>query len=337
MLQFEHVIDIIDAHTAGEPVRFIVSGLPQIKGGTMLERLEYFRDNCDGLRKLILREPRGHRDMYGVVLTPPATEDGDLGLFFIYNGGLSTMCGHATIGSVKIAVDTGMVNTVEGANLVRVDTPAGRVDVTAEVRNGRAGDISFTNVPSFVYMKDVEVPVDGCGKVKLDIAYSGAFMCYVDAEALGLKVSPEFSGENVSRALAIKSWVNGNMKIVNPENPGIKGIYGVEVLSPFRKTADGLQRSNVCVVGEGAMDRSPCGVGTSGQMALLCAKGLLGLGDKYHSFSIIGSEFTGVVTDTTKICGIDAIVPQITGRAYISGFNKLVLDPDDPFQQGFWL
>ena len=337
MLQFEHVIDIIDAHTAGEPVRFIVSGLPQIKGDTMLARLEYFRDNCDGLRKLILREPRGHRDMYGVVLTPPATEDGDLGLFFIYNGGLSTMCGHATIGSVKIAIDTGMVNTVEGANLVRVDTPAGRVDVTAEVRNGRAGDISFTNVPSFVYMKDVEVPVDGCGKVKLDIAYSGAFMCYVDAEALGLEVSPEFSGEIVSRALAIKSWVNGNMKIVNPENPGIKGIYGVEVLSPLRKTADGLQRSNVCVVGEGAMDRSPCGVGTSGQLALLCAKGLLGLGDKYHSFSIIGSEFTGVVTGATKICGIDAIVPQITGRAYISGFNKLVLDPDDPFQQGFWL
>ena len=338
MLKFKYMIDIIDGHTAGEPVRLVTAGLPQIRGRSMLERMNYFRENYDGLRKMILREPRGHNDMYGAVLQPPVTDDGDMGLFFIYNGGVSTMCGHATIGAVKMAVDTGIVAVPDdGVSVIKVDTPAGRVTAAADVHGGRAVSVAFTNVPSFVYEDGIRVPVKGIGEVEVAVAYGGAFMCFVEEEKLGLKVLPENRAQIAARAVEIKDWLNENVDIRHPQNPGIKGIYGTLVTSPVEKREGGYESRNVCVVGEGAVDRSPCGVGTSARMALLIARGQMDKKDDFYSTSILGTEFVGSVAASEDVCGKEAIIPQIKGSAYISGFNKLVLDPSDPLPEGFFL
>lgn len=338
MLKFRNIIDTIDGHTAGEPVRLVTSGLPLLKGNTLLDKMNFFRENCDGLRKLILREPRGHNDMYGAVLTQPATPDGDLGLFFIYNGGVSTMCGHATIGAVTMAIETGIIPAYDnGVRFVHVDTPAGRVDAEAVMQDGRVSEVAFTNVPSFVYADSIKVPVSGLGEVEVAVAYGGAFMCYVEEEKLGLRVAPENRGEIVRRALEIKAWLNENADIHNPENPGIKNIYGVLVTSPLEKTDGGIRSAHVCVVGEGSVDRSPCGVGTSARMALLLERGQLKTSDTFYAVSIIGTQFVGTITGTADACGKNAIIPRIAGSAYISGFNKLVVDPYDPLTEGFFM
>lgn len=336
MLEFKNMIDIIDGHTAGEPVRLVTAGLPVLRGRTMLDKMNYFKEHCDGLRKMILREPRGHNDMYGVVLQPPVTEDGDMGLFFIYNGGVSTMCGHATIGAVTMAVDAGLVPVPEnGTAQIKVDTPAGRVVAAADVRNGKAVSVTFTNVPSFVYKDHIKVPVKGIGEVDVAVAYGGAFMGYVDEGELGMKVCPENRAAVAQRAVEIKDWLNANVDIHHPENPGIRNIYGVLVTTPVETAEGGLKSGNVCVVGQGAVDRSPCGVGTSARMALLISRGQLQKSDTFYSTSIIGTQFIGTASPAANVCGTEAITPHIKGSAYISGFNKLVLDPADPLPEGF--
>lgn len=338
MLKFQNVIDTIDGHTAGEPVRLVISGLPPLKGNSMLAKMNYFREHCDGLRKIILREPRGHNDMYGAVLTPPVTDDGDMGVFFIYNGGVSTMCGHATIGAVKMAVDTGIVSVAgDGPAVVRVDTPAGRIEAEADIRGGITESVAFTNVPAFVHADGIKVPVRGIGEIEVAVSYAGAFMCFVEEEKLGLEVCPENRAQLAARGVEIREWLNKNIEIVNPQNPEIRDIYGVLVTSPVKKTAEGYSGRHVCVVGEGSVDRSPCGVGTSARMALLIARGQMTAADKFYASSIIGTQFVGSVAAQTKVGGKEAIIPQIKGSAYICGFNKLVWDPSDPLREGFFL
>ena len=337
MFQFERAINVIDAHTAGEPIRIVTSGIPKIEGKTILEKKDFFAKNMDGLRCFLTKEPRGHKDMFGAILTSPATDDGDIGVLFFHNEGMSTMCGHGTIGIAKVAAETGIIAVHEGENIIKIDAPAGRVTAFATVEDKRVKSVAFTNVPSFRYSEGVKIPLNGFGEVETAISYAGAFYIMVEQEKIGVTVCEEQCAVIVERAMALKNWVNANMNITHPEHPEINGIYGVIVMAPTEKTDYGLKSRQACVFADGAVDRSPCGTGTSARMALLCARGELKVKEKFRAASIINTEFTGTVLESVQTAGRDGIIPQIAGSAWITGFTQFVLDSEDPLPEGFLL
>ena len=337
MFQFERVINVIDAHTAGEPIRIVTSGIPKIEGKTILEKKEFFAKNLDHLRSFLTKEPRGHKDMFGAILTTPESEDGDIGVLFFHNEGMSTMCGHGTIGITKVAAETGIITVHEGENIIKIDAPAGRVTAKAFVENKRVKSVAFTNVPSFLFKKEVSIHLDGFGEIKAAISYAGAFYIMVEQEKIGVTVCPEQCALIVERAMALKNWLNANMEIAHPEHPEINDIYGVIVMAPVEKTAYGCKSRQACVFADGAVDRSPCGTGTSARMALLYANGALKVGEQFRAASIINTEFTGTVLKEVQAAGMTAIIPQIAGPAWITGFTQFVLDSEDPLPEGFLL
>ena len=337
MMNFMRTIDVIDAHTAGEPIRVVTAGIPKLEGRTILEKAAYFAAHYDGIRCLLLKEPRGHKDMFGAVLVPPVTEDADLGILFMHNEGMSSMCGHGTIGTVKAAAETGLLDLHEGVNEIKIDAPAGRVVAEAQVKEGHVEHVAFTNVPAFVYKEKMTIPVDGIGSVEAAIVYGGAFYIFVEEEKLGLRVTEEQTAALTARAMEMKRWVNANVEIRHPEKPEICGIYGVLITSPVERTEFGCRSRHICVFAEGSVDRSPCGTGTSARMALLVSRGELAVGEKFEAASIINTKFEGTPLSKTAECGFEAIVPKVAGPAWITGFNKFVLDPKDPLPEGFLL
>ena len=337
MFQLKRTISVIDAHTAGEPIRIVTAGMPQIKGASILEKKEYFAKHYDNLRCFLTKEPRGHKDMFGAILVPPATEDGDLGVLFFHNEGMSTMCGHGTIGIAKVAAEIGLVDVAEGENLIKIDAPAGRVTATATVCNGRVKSVAFRNVPSFLFKEDVIIPLDGFGDIRCAIAYGGAFYIMVEEEKIGVRVCPEQTDIIVQRAMALKNWTNANMNIAHPLSPDINGIYGVIVMSPVSKTDSGYKSRQACIFADGAVDRSPCGTGTSARIALHHHRKELKCGEKFCAASIIGTEFVGSVLETCKIGEFEAVIPSVSGGAWITAFTQFVLDTEDPIPDGFLL
>ncbi|MFA0888083.1 MAG: proline racemase family protein [Synergistales bacterium] len=335
MIRFKRIINTVDAHTAGEPIRIVTSGLPLISGETMLERLEWFEKNLDGVRNLMMREPRGHRDMFGCIITPPASEDGDFGVLFTHTTGQATMCGHGTIGVAKVALETGIVPAIEGKNTVRIDTPAGRVTATALVEDGYVKEVSFRNVPSFLYRDNVKVSLPGIGEIEVAISYGGDFYLFVEADKLGVEIRPENAYELAKKAMALKDWGNENLNLVHPECPEINELYGTIVTGRTERTEKGWKSQEVCVFADGAVDRSPCGTGTSARMALLYGRGQMKPSEELDNGSIIGTRFRGTIDETVTVGGIKGIIPRIAGSAWITGFNQLVLDPTDPLSEGF--
>lgn len=335
MMQFVRSINVIDAHTAGEPVRVVVSGLPVIPGSTMLEKMKWFDENLDGVRNFLMREPRGHKDMFGTVLTAPVTDDGHVGVLYTHTTGQATMCGHGTIGVVKVLIETGVVPVTEGENTVNIDAPAGRVTARAIVENGKVKEVSFQNVPSFLYMDDIEVEIPTIGKVKVSVSFGGGFYIFVEAEDLGLKVIPEHASELAKHSMWLKDWGNRELNVIHPENSDIRGIYGVIVTGSSERTEKGWKSKETCVFADSAIDRSPCGTGTSARMALLYGRGLMGSEDIIENSSILDTTFYGSIDGLAGIGGIKGIIPRIAGPAWITGFNQLVLDPEDPLSEGF--
>jgi trans-L-3-hydroxyproline dehydratase len=335
MIRFKRIINTVDAHTAGEPIRIVTSGLPLIRGETMLERLEWFEKNLDGVRNLMMREPRGHRDMFGCIITPPASEDGDFGVLFTHTTGQATMCGHGTIGVAKVALETGIVPAIEGKNTVRIDTPAGRVTATALVEDGYVKEVSFRNVPSFLYRDNVKVSLPDIGEIEVAISYGGDFYLFVEADKLGVEIRPENAYELAKKAMALKDWGNENLDLVHPECPEINELYGTIVTGRTERTEKGWKSQEVCVFADGAVDRSPCGTGTSARMALLYGRGQMKPSEELDNGSIIGTRFRGTIDETVTVGGIKGIIPRIAGSAWITGFNQLVLDPTDPLSEGF--
>ncbi len=337
MYQLKHCITTIDAHTAGEPIRVVTSGFPVIAGRTMLEKKRTLAEEFDSLRKLIMLEPRGHNDMFGAILTPPVTPDGHFGVLFTHNKGQGTMCGHGTLGVAKVVAETGMVPTVEGENTIRLDAPAGRVVATVWMEGGRATDVSFENVPAFLYRDRVRVSLDGVGEIEIAICYAGAFYVFANARDLGLAIERNQLDALRARGMQLKQLINRDVRVVHPEHPDIKDIYGTILISESVPNAQGWEGSNVCVFAEGAIDRSPCGTGTSARMALLHARGMMKPGQKLLHRSILGTEFTGTILEETPVADVRGIRSRVAGLAWIVGFNQLVLDPDDPLPEGFQL
>jgi len=334
-MQISRTINAVDSHTMGEPTRIVTGGIPSIPGKTMPEKKAYLEKNLDYLRTGIMLEPRGHNDMFGSIITPPISEEADLGIIFMDGGGYLNMCGHGTIGAMTVALETGMVPMVEPITKVVLEAPAGLVRGDVAVKNGKVQEVSFKNVPSFLYKRDVEIEIPEIGKVTLDIAFGGSFFAIVSAKKLGIEVKPVNTQKLNELGMKIRDIVNENVKVQHPELPHINTVDLVEIYDdPTNPTAT---YKNVVIFGQGQVDRSPCGTGTSAKLATLYAKGLFKEGETFIYESILGTLFKGRIVGKAKVGDIDAIIPEITGSAYITGFNQFVFDDSDPVKYGFIL
>jgi proline racemase len=324
----------VDSHTEGMSTRVVPGGVGPIPGATMLERRAHFVREMDDLRLLLMREPRGHGAMSGAILQPPARDDADWGVLFIEVSGCLPMCGHGTIGVATVLVETGMVEVHEPETIVRLDVPAGLVEARVAVHDGRARAVTLRNVPSFLHARDRVVGVVGVGEVAYDMAFGGNFYAIVDAGSVGLAVDPVRSDELVERGLAVMGAINRADRPVHPEDQRIAGCHHVVFHEPGR---EGEHARAATSIHPGWLDRSPCGTGTSARMAQLHARGELGLGEPFVNASVIGTRFTGRLVEETTVAGRPAVVPEITGRAWITGMGRYLLDAEDPFPAGFAL
>jgi proline racemase len=316
--------EAVDSHTEGMPTRVVTAGVDPIPGATMLERKLRFERDMDDLRLLLMREPRGHSAMSGAILQPPTRDDADWGVLFIEVSGCLPMCGHGTIGVATVLVDSGRVPVSEPETVVRLDTPAGLVEARVEVESGRARSVTIRNVPSFLYERERSAAGAVC-----DIAFGGNFYALVPVE----DVDPARADEYIRRGAEIMAAVNEDSP-VHPLDPRIAGCRHVVFHAPGR---DGADARNATSIHPGWLDRSPCGTGTSARMAQLHAKGELAVGEPFVNESLIGTRFTGRLVEETRVGDLPAVVPEITGRAWVTGRSEYLLEADDPFPAGFAL
>lgn len=334
-MRFTRSINAIDSHTMGEPTRIVTGGIPTIPGKTMADKKDYLQNNLDYLRTALMLEPRGHNDMFGSILTAAVNEEADFGIVFMDGGGYLNMCGHGSIGAMTIAVETGIVEAKEPITNVTMDTPAGIIKGKVKVENGKVQDVSIVNVPAFLYKEDVEIEVPEIGTVKLDISFGGSFFAIVHAKQLGIKVDTEYSDQLLKYGLKIREILNETIEVEHPELAHINTVDLVEIYD--EPTHPDATYKNVVIFGQKQMDRSPCGTGTSAKLATLYSKGELKEEEDFVYESITGTLFKGKIVGKTKIGNFDAIIPEITGSAYITGFSQYVIDEDDPVKHGFTL
>jgi proline racemase len=327
-------IAAVDSHTEGMPTRVVVGGVAPIPGATMLERKLRFEAELDDLRLLLMREPRGHGAMSGAILQPATRPDADWGVLFIEVSGCLPMCGHGTIGVATVLVETGMVAVREPETVVRLDTPAGLVVARVAVQDGRARSVTLRNVPSFLHAADRAVDVPGLGTVRYDMAFGGNFYALLPAASVGLSVDPARAQELIDGGRAIIAAIDAADRPVHPEDPRIAGCKHVVLHAPGRDGADARAATSIH---PGWLDRSPCGTGTSARVAQLHARGELALGAPFVNESLIGTRFTGRAVEATTVAGRPAVIPEITGRAWITAMGQYLLDAEDPFPAGFEL
>ena len=333
-MPYRRIIQTVDCHVGGEPLRIVTGGLPPLPGETILARRRYLRDHLDHLRRFLMWEPRGHADMYGCVMTPPVTADAFCGVLFMHNEGYSTMCGHGIIGFVTALVAGGLVTAAGPEVSIALDTPAGLVRARAAIELGRVRAVTMRNVPSFVLDRRT-VAVDGLGDVAVTVAYGGAFYALVDGPAAGLGEQPGALGRLVDAAAAIKAAVLRAGPIVHPLEPEIAGLYGVVTAWPPRH--GGADQTSLTVFADREVDRSPCGTCTSAVMAARWAGGRLAVGEPFVNESLLGTRFAGRLVEDTRVGPHRAVIPEVTGSASVTGFHTFVLEPDDPLPEGFLL
>lgn len=327
-----HTFFCIDAHTCGEPVRIVAGGAPFIPAATAMERRTIFAAQYDWIRTALVYEPRGHDLMAGTVLYPPTRADCDVGIVFIEATGCVPMCGHGTIGTVTAVIERGIV-TPRTPGRLRLDTPAGVVDVRFEMEGEYVSSVSLTNVPSYLDAVDVPINVPGLGDIRVDVAYGGNFYAIVEPQE-GFRDLSAISMDDILRLSPIvMERVNENRRFVHPEQPGIAGVDHV-MWTGLPRTAGATSR-NAVFVGTRTVDRSPCGTGTCARMAQLVGKGQLKVGDNFIHESIIGSLFTGRAEEMTKVGDRPAIVPTVKGWARVTGLNTIFVDDRDPYAHGF--
>jgi proline racemase len=321
----------VDSHTEGMPTRVITGGVEALPGDTMLERKLRFEAESDDLRLLLMREPRGHAAMSGAILQPPTRNDADWGVLFIEVSGCLPMCGHGTIGVATVLVEMGMVEVCEPQTIVRLDTPAGLVEARVAVTDGRAEAVTIRNVAAFLHARDQIANVDGLGEVRYDMAFGGNFYAIVEAAAVGLAVDPARARELIEAGDRIRAKIP---EPVHPADERIAGCHHVIFHAPGR---DGSDARNATAIHPGWLDRSPCGTGTCARMATLHARGELALGEAFVNESVIGTRFVGRLIEETEVGGVPAVVPEVTGRAWITAMGQYLLDERDPFPAGFAL
>ncbi|HYB10738.1 MAG TPA: 4-hydroxyproline epimerase [Alphaproteobacteria bacterium] len=329
-----HTFFCVDAHTCGNPVRVVAGGGPQLKGESMSERRQHFLKEYDWIRTGLMFEPRGHDMMSGSILYPPTRDDCDIGILFIETSGCLPMCGHGTIGTVTVALERGLV-TPKTPGELRLDTPAGLVVANYTQSGPYVESVRLTNIPSFLHSTDLEVECDGLGSLKVDVAYGGNFYAIVEPQKGYRDVADLTPGEILRRSPLLRKSINARYEFVHPENSTIRGCSHV-LWTGAPKNPDANAR-NAVFYGDKAIDRSPCGTGTSARMAQMAARGMLRIGDEFVHESIIGSLFRGRVEALTKVGNYQAIVPSIEGWARVIGYNTIFIDDRDPYKHGFQL
>lgn len=336
-MRTSRVLHAVDSHTEGMPTRVITGGVGVVPGESMAERRIYFQNNLDDLRKLLMNEPRGHSAMSGAILQPPTRPDADVGVLYIEVSGLLPMCGHGTIGVATVLVETGMVEVTEPVTTIRLDTPAGLVIAEVAVSDGHADAVTFTNVPAYADRLDARVQVPGFGEIGYDLAFGGNFYAIVQLDDLGLPFDRSRKDDLLKAGLAIMNAINDADAPVHPERPDIHDVHHVYLAAPG---STARHSRHAMAIWPGWFDRSPCGTGTSARMAQLHARGELELNTDFRNDSFIGSTFVGRLTDTTTVGPAgdrEAVIPTITGRAWVTGTAQYMLDPSDPFPTGFEL
>jgi proline racemase len=326
------VFHAVDSHTEGMPTRVITGGVGVIPGSTMNERRLHFIEHLDHIRRLLMSEPRGHASMSGAILQPPTRDDCDYGIVYIEASGCLPMCGHGTIGVATVLVETGMVEVVEPLTTIRFDTPAGLVVAEVRVEDGRAAAVTLANVPSFTERLDASIDVPGYGSVPYSIAFGGNFYAMVELDDVGLPFDRSRQQDIITAGLAIMDAINTTAPPAHPTIEGVDHVHHVEFIAPG---SDAVRSAHAMAIYPGWFDRSPCGTGTSARMAELYTRGELALHTDFVNESFIGSEFTGRLVGTARVGDHDAVLPQITGRAWITGTAQYLLDPHDPFPAGF--
>ncbi len=327
-----HTFHCIDGHTCGNPVRLVVSNHPPLLGANQGERRVHFMEQFDWIRTGLMFEPRGHAQMSGAFLYPATRPDCDIAVLYIETSGCLPMCGHGTIGVVTFAIERGLV-TPRTPGELRLETPAGLVVARYEMDGQYVKGVRITNVPSFLFRTDVKVVIPQLGELKVDIAYGGNFYPIVEAQENFRDMADFKPSELVEMGRAVRQYLNEHYEFVHPEDPKIRGVR--HCLWTGAPRQPGSDARNAVLYGEAAIDRSPCGTGTSARMAQRYGRGLLKAGDQFVHESIIGSQFIGRIEAETKVGDYAAMVPSIEGWAVITGTSQITLDPRDPYCHGF--
>ncbi len=327
------VFRCIDAHTCGNPVRLVAEGGPQLKGKSIGEKRQHFLEEFDWIRKGLMFEPRGHDMMSGSILYPPHDPANDISVLFIETSGCLPMCGHGTIGTITIGIEESLI-IPKIPGIVRLETPAGLVVTEYKQEGKKVKSVKFTNVPSFLAAEDIEVECPGLGILKADVSYGGNFYAIID-EQENFKALENYSADQlISWSRVMRKRINENYEFIHPENAAIKGCS--HILWTGKTLVKNSSARNAVFYGDKAIDRSPCGTGTSARMAQWFTKGKLKKGDSFIHESIIGSRFTGIVEEVTEVGGKTAIIPSIEGWAKVYGQNTITIDQeDDPYALGF--
>ena len=322
----------IDAHTCGNPVRLVTSGHPLLRGDTMSEKRQDFLQHHDWIRHALMFEPRGHDMMSGAFIYPPVNEDSQCSILFIETSGCLPMCGHGTIGTITAALESGLLQPTENSRM-RVDVPAGQIDVEYQFRDGKVNWVKIRNVASFLAHENITVDVEELGTIAVDVAYGGNFYIIVEPQENYPGLS-KFSAEQILKfSPKVREAVNQKVECIHPEDPTVFGATHLLWTGTPKKGTSCA--ANAVFYGDKAIDRSPCGTGTSARMAQLYAKGQLAVGDSFIHESYIGSQFIGAIESVTEVGSKTAIIPSIQGWAHVFGQNAITVDDEDPYAFGF--
>jgi trans-L-3-hydroxyproline dehydratase len=329
-------LTVVDMHTGGEPLRIVTGGYPNIPKGTILEKRAYVRDHLDHLRKILMFEPRGHYDMYGALLVEPDLPGADLAVLFMHNEGYSTMCGHAIVALGRYAVDERLVAPREPLTTVNIEAPCGLISASVEVRDGKAGAVSFESVLAFLFAGDRQIELPGHGAVGFDIAYGGAFYALADCRQFGLEFGKNRVRDFVDAATALTGKLKVEFPLSHPDHADLAFLYGT-ILTDGEDAFSSTPTKNICVFAEAEVDRSPTGSGVTARLAAMHAKGQIEIGRTRLFESIAGSRFSGAVARTARAGPHDAIIARVGGRAYYSGRAEFIVEDDDELGRGFLL
>jgi len=332
-MKYKATLSVTDLHTAGEPVRIVTNSYPDLMGSSILEKRQDARQNYDHLRKLLMHEPRGHAEMYGVIPVEPSHPDADLAILFMHGSGYSTMCGHATIAIGRWAIETGQIDAVEPVTRFVLECPCGPVQVETEIKDGVIGHTSFQSVRGYAHALSVPVTLSG-REIYVDIAYGGAYYAFVSADALGVSLREMPLADIKRLAVSITENLRKHFIIESPDADDLGFLYGT-IVTEFDGVAETHVNNHLCYFADGQLDRSPTGSGVTARLALEYAKGRVQVGDSYQFAGVSGGIFNGHVVREVSDNGQSGITVTVAGKSYLSGKSEFVLDPDDPIKAGF--
>lgn len=338
LMRIASMISAVDAHACGEPGRVIVGGVLDVPGRSMFEKMCHLRDHHDSLRRRMLREPRGYPATCCNLILPPTVEEADAGFVIMEQTEYPPMSGSNTICVVTVLIETGMVAVTEPVTNLTLETPAGLIDVRAEVAAGKVEKVTFENVPAFAAHLGAVLEVHGLGRVQVDVAWGGMFYVIADADALGIALEPGNAADIARVGEMLRAAALEQLPVAHPDNPEVRGVSISQLTSANRNAvvvSTGTFDARRPQSSRGVLDRSPCGTGTCARMAVMHARGELGLDEDFEHEGILGTRFTGRLVRETRVGQHPAVVPTISGRAWITGFSHYVVDPDDPFPDGF--